>query len=62
MKKKTLFIFILLNIASAIYLYLNKDTSATVFFGTSSTLLLAFTAAYFPIITIISFKDNEPEQ
>lgn len=61
MKKKTLFLllFIIANIFSAIYLYLNKDFSTADFIKNSATILLAFTAACFPIITIISLDDNE---
>uniref|UniRef100_UPI0019640ABD hypothetical protein n=2 Tax=Erwinia amylovora TaxID=552 RepID=UPI0019640ABD len=62
MRKKIVSIFILLNIASAIYLYLSKDTSTADFIKTSATILLAFTAAYFPVFTIISFEKDESKE
>lgn len=54
-----LLFFIIANVFAAIYLYLNEAHGTDNFLVTSSTLLLAFTAAFFPIITIISFNDNE---
>ena len=59
MKKIALLIFIIINIISVLHLLSEGSLYVTDFQGVLSSLILAFSAAYFPIFVFISIDDHE---
>ncbi|MCF0013697.1 hypothetical protein LZ660_23940, partial [Enterobacter hormaechei] len=62
MKKTALLIFIIINIISVLHLLSEGSLYVTDFQGVLSSLILAFSAAYFPIIVFISIDDHEQKK
>lgn len=62
MKKIALLIFIIINIISVLHLLSEGSLYVTDFQGVLSSLILAFSAAYFPIIFFISIDDHEQKK
>lgn len=62
MKKIALFIFIIINIISILHLLCEGSIYVTDFQGILSSLILAFSAAYFPLIVFIGIDDHEQKK
>ena len=62
MKKIALLIFIIINIISVLHLLSEGSLYVTDFQGVLSSLILAISAAYFPIIVFISIDDHEQKK
>lgn len=62
MKKIALLIFIIINIISVLHLLSEGSLYVTDFQGVLSSLILAFSAVYFPIIVFISIDDHEQKK
>lgn len=62
MKKIALLIFIIINIISVLHLLSEGSLYVTDFQGVLSSLILAFSATYFPIIVFISIDDHEQKK